>query len=138
MKKTKITFEDIKAGDLIQTLDNVHGVKWELTGIAYELADLGQGDAEWRTSQGGALVDNVSEDAIYRIDVREVSFDDVRVGDLIEVSAVRGDVERVIRGRAADFRASDGSWYDGWFTAEGNLLVRRKSSDKIVVLERGA
>lgn len=140
MIKTKIEFKDIKAGDLIQTVDKVHGVKWELTGIAFELVDLGQGDLEWRTSQGGALVDNTAEEAIWRIDARVSTFDDIQEGDLIQVTSTVADTEEVVTGRASSLHASEEiSWYDSWHTLEGQRLCTRLSAVevKIEILERG-
>lgn len=138
MIKTKIEFEDIAAGDLIQTADKVHGVKWELTGIAFELVDLGQGDLEWRTSQGGALVDNVADEAIWRIDARVSNFEDIQEGDLIQVTSTLKDTEVVITGRAHHLDTGDAAWYDGWKTEQGETLVRRITStdEKIEILER--
>ena len=54
MKKTKIKYEDIKAGDLIQTVESAFGVKWELTGIAYE-------KIEHKLRAVGAEIDRVSD-----------------------------------------------------------------------------
>lgn len=74
MKKTKIEFSDIQAGDLLETVYVAHGVKEVLTGIAFEKKERKTGFTEWWTSQGGTLIDTAVEyDAIYRIDVREAS-----------------------------------------------------------------
>lgn len=94
MKKTKIEFADIKAGDLIETVDIVHGVKWVLSGIVFEKFGLG-GEQEWRTSQGGNIVDE-SDTLIYRIDVAEVKFEDIRKGDKLRVTTVQGGREVVV------------------------------------------
>ncbi len=143
MLKTKIAFEDIKAGDLLEVVVVDSGVKTVLTGIAFNKQDWMPKSQPsrvwWETSEGGMVaVAGEEGGVIYRIDVSEVKFEDIQWGDLIEVSAKRGDVERIIRGKAVNFIRSDASWYDGWHTEEGNLLIRRRNTDKIVVLERKA
>ena len=144
MIRTKIAYEDIKAGDLLEVVVVDNGLKTVLTGIAFEERDYMPKSAPhrkwWETSDGGMLAvdEEFGGGTIYRVDVSEVGFDDIQSGDLIEVSAVRGDVERIIRGRAVDLVRSDSSWWDGWYTAKGALLTRRKFEDKITILEREA
>ncbi len=140
MIKTKIAFEDIKAGDLLEVVNKQYGVRSVFTGIAFELDEdfPAPGSSMWKTSEGGFLVVTEDADVIYRIDVSEVSFEDIQWGDVIEVSAKRGDVERIIRGKAVNFMRSDASWYDGWATEDGSVMIRRRNTDKIEVLERGA
>lgn len=70
MKKTKITFEEIKAGDMILTEYTAHGVKSTAMGIAFEQYKTRSGFTEWRTAQGGTITDDmVDEDAIYRVEI---------------------------------------------------------------------
>lgn len=142
MKRTKIKFEDIKAGDLLEVVLVDNGVKSVLTGTAFKLEILWDGDERthvyWATSEGGMVVNDEEGADIWRIDVTEVKFEDIREGDYIECSAKRGDVERIIRGHATYFRRSDASWYDGWETEHGDILIRRRSTDKIVILERAS
>lgn len=72
MTKTKIAFEDIKAGDLIEVTFVDFGVKNVLTGIAFETDSLNQGGLTqtwWKTSEGGMIVTKEENADIYRIDV---------------------------------------------------------------------
>lgn len=139
MKKTKIAFEDIKAGDLLEVVAVINGIKYTGTGIAFEKSKTKQGDSEWQTSEGGTLTIEDDEDAIYRIDVTEVKFEDIKRGDRIKLTAVRGTVERTITGVAWNFKLTDAAWYDSWETKEGDLLLRRgmEKDNKIEILERG-
>ena len=139
MIRTKIKFEDIRAGDLLEVVSKQYGVKSVFTGIAFELDEdyPAPGSHMWKTAEGGFLVITEDDDTIYRVDVREVKFEDIQWGDRIQVSGVRGDVERVFRGRVVDFMRSDASWYDGWATDDGTVLVRRRDEYKIEILERG-
>jgi hypothetical protein len=70
-KKTKIKFEDIKDGDLIEAVNTMHGVKYTQLGIAFEKVQTPQGDYEWRTSQGGSVTVEDDEDEIYRIEFND-------------------------------------------------------------------
>lgn len=86
MKKTKIGFDEIKAGDLIEVVGKADGVKYVTTGIAFEFEDdYISGYGAWFTSEVGLLAVDGDTDEFYRIDVREVSFDDIRAGDRIRV-----------------------------------------------------
>lgn len=80
MKKTKIAFEDIKAGDLLEIVTSDCGVKIVATGIAFaqDVFDAGRGEPEvhWITSERGLVVAKSEGAAIYRIDVAEVKFED--------------------------------------------------------------
>lgn len=147
MIKTKIAFEDIRAGDLLEVVVKDFGVKSVLTGIAFKLERMDTGVSResiwWATSEGGMIVNTDEDAAIYRIDVREVGFEDVRVGDFLEVTSQIGDhTERVLRGRAHEMHKADASWYDGWYTEDGTRICSRAEStvtgksQKIVILER--
>lgn len=143
MIKTKIKFEDIAAGDLLEVVVVDSGVKTVLTGIAFAERDWMPKSQPrrqwWETSEGGMIaVAGEEGGTIYRIDVREAKFEDIQWGDVIEVSGVRGDVERIFRGRVTDFKRSDASWYDSWATGDGSVLVRRRDEYTIKILERGA
>lgn len=73
MKKTKIAFDDIKAGDLLEVVVVDNGVKSVITGIAFKLEILWDGDERthvyWATSEGGMVVNSEEGADIYRIDV---------------------------------------------------------------------
>ncbi len=76
MKKTKIKYEDIKAGDLIEAVFVDFGVKNVLTGVAFEQDVLTTGGSPvqqtwWKTSEGGMIVTKEEKAEIYRIDVLE-------------------------------------------------------------------
>lgn len=133
MKKTRIKFEDIKAGDLIETSYTAHGVKEVLTGIVFEKKTTRSGFTEWSTAQGGLLVDDVNEVAIYRIDVAEVSFQDVKVGDIIRVTyePIHGDMIEIVKTGVA-FTIVNGTWVTPAY--EG--LVSNNGRGKIEILER--
>lgn len=74
MKKTKLeSFEDIKAGDLLEVVLKEDGVLAVITGIAFEREELSISGREvqvwWKTSEGGMIVTNQEEADIFRIDV---------------------------------------------------------------------
>jgi hypothetical protein len=144
MIKTKIAYEDIKAGDLLEVVMVDNGLKTVLTGIAFFERDYkpisGKQRKWWETSDGAIIVVEHEEGvgAIYRIDVREATFDDIREGDLIRVTSTVGDTEQVVTGRAAHLVTADGNWWDSWDTEKGvKLCIRLSSGDvKIEILER--
>ena len=88
MKKTKIKFEDIKAGDLIEVVKTEYGVKNSHTGVVFECEkDFGApGMDAWKTVQDGILAVSNNGETIYRIDVAEAKFEDIREGDRIRVT----------------------------------------------------
>jgi hypothetical protein len=137
MVKTKIEFKDIQAGDLVEAVDKVYGVKLAASGVAFEKFGLDGGE-EWRTSQGGIIVADWDAAEIWRIDARVSTFEDIWAGDLIRVTSTESDTEVTITGRAHHLEAADAEWYDGWKTESGQTLVRRLSSgdQKIEILER--
>lgn len=73
MNKTKIAFKDIKAGDLLKVVVVDAGVRSVLTGVAFKLEILWDGDERthvyWATSEGGMIVNDEEGATIYRIDV---------------------------------------------------------------------
>lgn len=73
MKKTKIAFEDIKAGDLLEVVVLDAGVKSVLTGVAFKLEILWDGDERthvyWATSEGGMIVNDEEGAVIHRVEV---------------------------------------------------------------------
>lgn len=74
MKKTKIAFEDIRAGDLLEVTIVDCGVKSVVTGIAFEMEIVGSFEANhlWLTSEGGMIVAKSEESAvIHRIEILE-------------------------------------------------------------------
>lgn len=139
MIKTRIEFKDIKAGDLVEAVDKVYGVKLAATGVAFERFEVDGGE-EWRTTQGGIIVADSDAAEIWRIDARVSTFDDIQEGDLIQVTSTVGDTEQVVTGRAAFFVKAEGEghWWDSWDTEKGvKLCVRLSSGDvKIEILER--
>lgn len=138
MKKTKIAFEDIKAGDLLEAISTNHGIKTVLTGVAFEKFGRSR-DEEWRTSQGGTIVaawDLYDGDEIYRVDVVKVKFDDIRAGDKIRVTIPEfNEVDKSYTGVAGTL-GSEEVWADHWVTASGHGLVYRSWGAKIEILER--
>lgn len=142
MKKTKITFEDIKAGDLLEVVLVDNGVKSVLTGIAFNLDTLWEGDERvhrfWATSDGGMIIADEEVNAvIYRIDVVPVKFEDIKEGDLVRVTRTENDVVKTIAG-VASYR-SDHTSNNYWVTASGQVLVYRLQmpNETIEILERG-
>lgn len=137
MKKTKIKYEDIKAGDLLQTVESAHGVKWELTGIAYEKIEHGE-DSTWQTSQGGDLVGSLEDVAIYRLQVQSDSFDEIRSGDLIRVTETLGNVTTITTGKAV---VKTGGFNQYWVDGSGGVLVFERVHPEaeryIEIVERG-
>jgi hypothetical protein len=86
-KKTKIEFSEIKPGDEIEVVSEVYGVKNIGSGIAHEIdGDFTSGYGAWYTEEGGVLVIEDDTQDIYRVDKTPVTFNDLKVGDLIRVS----------------------------------------------------
>lgn len=136
MKKTKIAFEDIQAGDLLEVTIVDCGVKYVLTGIAYEFEVLEAGSFDpvsmWNTSDGGMIVADEEDGAvIYRIDVREVGFGDVRQGDRIRVTTKVGNYTTIIEAEASH----PSSFGEYWLDATGHVLnfTAPVSSDQFTV-----
>lgn len=140
MKKTKIAFEDIKAGDLLEVVLVDGGVKAVLTGIAFQKEEVNAGwqDAHvfWSTSEGSMVVAKHEEGAtIYRVDVAEAKFADIREGDRIRVTRKVGYTEQTITGVAS--YVTDGLSNNYWLTIDGHMLVTRLETGTIEILERG-
>lgn len=141
MKKTKIAFEDIKAGDLLEVVIKVDGVKSVITGIAFEQTGLqiGEHDVQvwWDTSEGGMIVNKHEESDIYRVDVAEVTFDDIRKGDLVRVTTRVDDMDIISEGVADHLVATDADWYAYWSTKSGHVLLHRGYGDRTIeILKR--
>lgn len=137
MKKTKIAFEDIKSGDLLEVVHKASGVHEVLTGIAFESEKDHQGETVWMTSEGGAIALEWDRDTIYRVDVSEDTFEDIRKGDLIRVTTTAGDTKVSIEGRAHRFVKSDEDWRDTWCSEQGYVLMHRKFRGSTVeIVER--
>lgn len=125
MKKTKITFEDIKAGDLLEVVIKIDGVKSVITGIAFEQTGLqiGEHDVQvwWDTSEGGMIVNKHEESDIYRVDVSEVTFDDIRLGDRIRTTkrGADGRVETV----EDTVHSLVGGMNPFWLNVEGDIVL---------------
>lgn len=132
MKKTKINFEDIQAGDLIEVVGSYQGVKSVQTGIAFE-SDKVDGETIWMTAQGGAVAMEWDRDDIYRIDVREVQFDDIKKGDKLRVTTKSGNVTTTIEGMALAKIEESISPY--WCDQDGHLLVFKHVHDSEQVIE---
>jgi hypothetical protein len=137
MKKTKIAFGDIKSGDLLEVVHKASGVHEVLTGIAFESEKDHQGETVWMTSEGGAIALEWDRDTIYRVDVSEDTFEDIRKGDLIRVTTPAGDTKVIVEGRAHRLSKADAEWYDYWESEEGYVLMHRKYRDSTVeIVER--
>jgi TusA-related sulfurtransferase len=142
MKKTRIAFEDIKAGDLIEVVIVDGGAKSVVTGIAFKKEEINREwqDAHvfWSTSEGSMVaVKDEQLATIYRVDVTEDTFDDIRKGDLIRVTTTAGDTKVSIEGRAHRLVEADADWYDSWCSEQGYVLVHRKYRGSTVeILER--
>lgn len=138
MKKTRIAFADIKAGDLIEVVIVDAGVKSIVTGIAFEKEDWKPNErlaqSWWKTSEGGMIVNDQEPAEIYHIDVTPVKFEDIRKGDLLEITTDMDDAKVIVRGRAA-YR-SEGTSNDYWVTESGGPLVTRLSDVTVEILER--
>lgn len=145
MKKTKIGFEDIKAGDFLEVVGKFAGVKSVNTGVAFEQDVTEDEEKVWQTSEGGNIVMQWDKDTIYRIDVTaEYTFDDIRVGDLVMVSfPPRGgmsdnwEITHSRTGIAYHLVDVDRGLYAYWITGDGQRLVGKDDDRaKIEILER--
>lgn len=140
MKKTKIAFEDIKAGDLLEVVEEMHGVKTVETAIAFEKQEINHGFSDWLTSQGGLIVSDATlTGAIYRIDVTPVKFEDVRIGDKIRVTSSRADADEVVTGVVHSLDEGE-VWFTGWETEKGFILCTKQAVNEgrmvVEILER--
>ncbi len=127
--KTKIEFNEIQPGDLIEVVDESDGVKTVETGTAHEFdGDYISGYGSWHTEEGGLLVIEDARQEIYRVDVKPIKFKDIKWGDFIVVTSLAGDTSQEITGRAVEFRpaAYDSKW-DSWHSKSGALLCTRQS-----------
>lgn len=141
MKKTKINFEDIKAGDLIEVVNKSDGVKRVETGIAFtKQEDYMSGYAAWLTSEMGLLtLEGDINDSLSRIDVSDVRFDDIEKGDKIKVVEQIGNVTRVVEGVAT---AKVNNTINPYWVDESNHLLAYKiphpdGTQTIEILEAG-
>lgn len=144
MKKTKIRYEDIKAGDLIEVVDKEHGVKMVYTGIVFEKVHV-FGFDEWRTSQGGVVITSAEEDvSILRVDVSETKFEDIHEGDLVRVSfPPRGgmggnwEMTHSRTAVAAALLDEDKGGLAAWVTRDFQHLISRSDTHAVIeILER--
>lgn len=138
MKKTKIKFEDIQAGDLLEVVGNLSGVKSVVTGIAFESDTAPDGEIIWMTSEGGAIVFQWDRDAIYRVEPdRTYGFDDIRKGDTVRLTKKNtGDITEFRIGVADhQFFYEDRKSY--WMTPNYELLIHWLDQAEIEILERG-
>jgi hypothetical protein len=140
MIKTKIAFEDIRAGDLLEVVVVDSGVKTVLTGIAFHEQDWMPKSQPrrhwWETSEGGMIaVAGEEGGVIYRIDVREVGFSDVQIGDLIRVTyePIKGDMIEIVK-TGVVYTNHNGAWV----TPAYETLVTNNGRGKIEILERVA
>ena len=140
MKKTRIDFEEIQPGELIEVVHVADGVKTVETGIAFEYdGDYVSGYGSWFTSEAGLLVLEDDANKIYRVDVTEVAFDDIRAGDLLRVTTVRGPYTQIVEVSAGEFIDNEVAPY--WTSSFGGVLAWKNPShvdgQKIEILERG-
>jgi len=144
MKKTKIKFEDIKAGDLLEVVVKEFGVKSVMTGIAFHLEVMETGVSRetvwWSTSEGGMIVNTDEDSEIWRVDVTPVKFEDVKQGDKISATSVRADgTEETVVG-VADFFDDEEVWHTSWNSKIGVIICTKQLVDNgrqtIEILER--
>jgi hypothetical protein len=116
-------------------VDNVHGVKWVLSGIVFEKFGLG-GEQEWRTAQGGVVVDE-SEPAIYRVDVTPAKFEDVQVGDKLTVTTKTGNLTTIVEDVALTLVNESLSPF--WVGTDGHVILFKHVHDSVqtIEIERG-
>lgn len=141
MKKTKIKFEDIKAGDLIEATFVDFGVKNVLTGIAFELDQMSMGhgivQTWWKTSDGGMIITKEESADIFRIDVTPAKFEDVQVGDKLTVTTKTGNVTTIVEDVAL-VRVNE-SVSPFWTGADGHVILFKHvhGSEQTIEIERG-
>lgn len=145
MIKTKIDFKEIQPGDLLEVVDKADGVKTVSTGIAFEYdGDYISGYGSWFTSEQGLLVLEDDNTAIYRLNVSEVKFEDLKVGDLIRISfpPIQHSMSRngdITYERSGVIGYIDPS-YGEVLTVGGQRLLSRSDffeNAKVEILERG-
>lgn len=142
MKKTRIAFEDIKAGDLLEVVVKEFGVKSVMTGIAFKLERMDSGVSRetiwWATSEGGMIVNTDEDSAIYRIEVGLVKFEDIQKGDSIKVTSKTGNVTTILEGVATAKVVEAISPY--WVDEHGHILLFKmlvpETEQTIEILER--
>lgn len=143
MKKTKIEFKDIKAGDLLEVVVKEFGVKSVMTGIAFHREFMETGVSRetvwWSTSEGGMIVNTDEDSEIWRIDVTKVKFEDVRIGDKIRVTSSRADADEVVTGVVHSLDEGE-VWFTGWETEKGFILCTKQAVNEgrmvVEILER--
>jgi len=121
MIRTKIKFEDIKAGDMLYVVGKHAGLKMETTGIAFEKTGNDTAGHYWMTSEGGTLIDDRYDDeVIYRLDLVTAFFSDIKQGDRVRVSEKVGNVV-TSREDTCVFKVSAGNEY--WLNDMGQVVV---------------
>lgn len=141
MKKTKIAFGDIKAGDLIEASFTAHGVRISSTGTAFEAVKTTQGDLMWQTSQGGLITVEDDGDDIFRVEVVEVTFDDIQKGDRIRVTVESPEGRKEIVEDTVQSRVDGMNSF--WVNSGPDVVVFKRFYDgdgskrTIEILERG-
>lgn len=137
MKKTKIEFKDIKAGDMLEIVSTEYGVKAVITGIAFEKVGT-KGNEDWQTSQGGLIAAGFSDEDIFRIDVTEVKFEDIRKGDRVLVTEKIGKMVTTVENTVV--LKIDGGFNPYWLDETGEVVLFRLSTPNakrtIEILER--
>lgn len=132
--KTKISFAEIKPGDLIEVVDETDGVKTVQTGAAHEYDGDTDRFGAWFTEENGLLVIEDASQDIYRVDVKQIKFEDIKEGDFLTVTTVAEDSNQSVSGRAVEFRpAAHMSQWDSWHTKKGALLCQRLSERPVVI-----
>jgi hypothetical protein len=143
MKKTKIKFEDIKAGDLLEVVVIDDGVKSVLTAVAFEIETLkiGQRDVQvwWKTSEGGMIVTKEEEAGIFRLEIGEVKFEDIKAGDRVRVTEKTGKAIKTLEDTAVVL--VDSGFVGYWLNDTGEIVLFRIANPMaertIEILERG-
>lgn len=136
MKKTKIEFKDIKAGDMLEIVSTEYGVKAVMTGIAFEKVGT-KGNEDWQTAQGGLIAAGFSDEDIYRIDVTPVKFDDVQAGDKLTVTTKTGNVTTIVEDVA--LTKVNESLSPFWVGKDGHVILFKHVYDSVqtIEIERG-
>lgn len=145
MKKTKIAFEDIKAGDLLEVVVRDAGVKSVVTGVAFlkEAVTISPDGPEemWLTSERGMVVAGGEDALIYRVDVAEVKFEDIQKGDRIRVTVESAAGRKTIVEDTVDARVDGMNPF--WLNSGPDTVVFERFYDgdgdkrTIEILERG-
>jgi len=137
MKKTKIKFEDIKAGDLLEVVVKEFGVRSVMTGVAFKMETMDSGKSRpsiwWATSEDGMLVNTDEDSAIYRIDVAVHTFEDVQAGDKLTVTTKTGNITTIVEDVAL-VRVNE-SVSPFWVGKDGHVVLYKHVYDSVQTID---